>query len=225
MLRSRMMSLMRRIVYACSYAFNSTDVQAIASGFDGAVAMSGQTGVLTYQGGLSSSETRISSNGALQAIDFSSGKKVYEVLFSSSAAALTTTGAAGIAVIIADTGSFTTRAGVSLQITSSGLEIVVIGDSSSARYVAAAGGLTTTVGLELDSASGTFRAIVDGVAVTLSSDTYTGMSCFLAIQTEEVAGGNVADAGLVLSAEVRTAAADITQSYGVGSSTICDNAL
>ena len=102
---------------ACAYPFNSDDAFAISSGSDGAVDMTGaQSGQLVTQGGVVGSW--LSTDALLTTIDFTSGKKVVEVAFSSTAAALASAGgSASVGILLVDPTGHTIRAIAGLSIT------------------------------------------------------------------------------------------------------------
>lgn len=208
---------------ACTYAFNSTDGMVTGFGYAGAVTMAGQTGSLTTVGGLASQVQRLSTSGASQVVNFAAGKKVIEVRFTSSHASLSSgVNGAAIAVKLLNSATLTVVAGCTLAITPAGLSVIIVRAGSAADYSEPVTGLSAVVGLEFDSTSGTVRAIIGGVVVDLITGVYTPSTCLLAIESSEGAG---VQAGVTLSAEVRTGGADIAQTYAVGATEICGNPL
>lgn len=210
---------------ACLYSFNSDDAAAISFGLDGAVDMTAsQTGRVVIQGG-SISEQRISTDSTFSTVDFTTGTKVVELYCTSTAPAIASIpGIASIGLQLIDLSGPFIRARASYVISDDGLGVLVSGNGG-AFLGSAVVGTASTIGMEIDADAGTFRVIVDGTPVTLSDDTFITGNMILGLLTSESTVDQAGDVGITLTAVVRTDAADITQTYAVGATTICGDTL
>lgn len=208
----------------CTYAFNSDDAAAVSFGFDGAVDMTGPQAARHIVQGGGIAEDLFSTNSAFATVDYTVGTKAIEFLFGSSAASLVSSPAvASIGFSVIDPSVPEILAGVSYWVTPSGIEVNVSRAGSLVGTVTA--GTSSTVGFEIDADAGAFIVTVDGTPVTLSNDSITPGNLVLAMRSGEQNVTNIADVGITLTAEVRIAALDITQTYSPGATDICDNAL
>lgn len=207
---------------SCAYPFTMTNAQAVSLGFDGVLPVVGQTATYTVRGQLANEEMFVSTNAAFQVVDFNSGKKVIEVAFLSTPTQSQGT-MAQIVVSVINPNNL-------LPVASLGF---AIGPNQPTLLVSASGtnlylGTTTQstiAGIIIDADAGTISAKVNDEVLTLPSNTFPPGNYIIAVQAAESTGGPLEDAGLTLTAEVRTSASDMTQAYPSGTTDICGNQI
>lgn len=210
------------LVISCVYPFDSLDAAVTGLGFAGAANITGQTASLVIQGGLVAEEKRLSTSGTLQTVDTSSGKKVVECVFAVSATPISG-GFSGF-IRFLNSGTFADLVSIGAVADAGSVELYVT--TGGATQAIQAGDVGDNIlGIEFDSAGGTIRVLLnDSTPLVLTSASYTGATCLMAIETNEGVGCDAADAGKTLDITVRTNAGDFVQTYGASATDICGNA-
>ena len=210
----------------CAHPLNATEAEVLAFGVDGKLTMSNseQTGTYAIQGGLAGAE--IYAAAGTTAIDYTTGIKTTEHVFSLP----TISGGAGSVAITAcaslDENPVTASAPVRVK-------AIAYDDGT---FVAAAFVDNVVVATSPCSATGRFTVIVngdtgnvvikiDGVALTLSDSVYVTQDCLLTCFVEEAAGISGAYTGQTASITLVTSAANMLHATGAGASDICGSLI
>ena len=211
-------------VIGCAYPMDATEAEILALGLDGKLTMSNseQTGTYTIQGGLASSETFAA--GSLTAIDYTTGIKATEHIFSLP----TITGGDGLSGVIAtaslDENPFSGSAPVRVKAVAVNdgtfLASVMVDNSTVWSGPCAATGRFTIIA---DGSTGALTVKLDGVELTLSDPVYTVQDALLTCSVEEPAGINPLYAGTTASWTLVTNASDLT--YAEGAGTVCGQSV
>lgn len=210
---------------AATYAMDATLAAITALGYNSRLALSNgsQTGTYTIQSGLVSSyESAAGSLATL--IDFSTGTKVVE--FSYSAPSIT--GGTGTSVLQMDGSIFDVPLAVNPLIRSRVLvndngtytAQVLLGATVVYSGTTAASGRFSFV---LDAATSSVTAKLNGVALTLSSSTYTPQAAYIGMSIMEAYGVDAAHAGK--TASMTLISSDLLDGYITGATDISGNPL
>lgn len=214
---------------SCAYGLIASEAQVMSLGFAGKLTMSNadQTGSRTLSGAVNTFAA-FPDISAPQTFDLTSGKKVveWEIVMP---ALDEPTGSAGAQVnIVTATMAQVFSFRIQRLPGSATTEVAVELNGATVYYDNFyAAGTSVVVGAEFDSATNTARVILDGNVLTLSSDSYAGSGrnaavVFIGIEDNNTTG---VDIGKTYSVTLRTAASDITQTYGAGAIDICANSV
>lgn len=212
---------------SCAYPLALTSGQAASLGFFAELATpSSQVARHTVIGGLGSSRTygQTTDISSPQTFVLNSGKPVLEFKFTTDS--IVTAGAIDTVASIVNAGTSANVVKIVIGSTVGAHDIAVIKGAATTVYTAAIATGVNVAGIEFNSVAGTYRVIINGVAVALSDDTYTPIAAAIPLLTvTESLSVNAANAGKIFEMEARSSGADIAQTYGAGANDICGNTL